>query len=53
MMINFILIYYTRGRYLGMKRQHIEFFETQKELTNFMYKHKLTLNNSYIYELIK
>lgn len=32
MKIKFILIYYTRSRYLGMKKEHIEIFDSFEAL---------------------
>lgn len=51
--IKYVLIYYVRSKYLGMKKQRIELFKTRKELTDYMYKNKLTLDNCQVFEEIK
>ena len=38
MKIKFILVYYTKSRYLGMKKQHVEIFKNMEELVNFRNK---------------
>ena len=39
MMIKYILVYYVRSRYLGMKRERIEIFNSLEELVKYRTKH--------------
>lgn len=51
--IKYILLYYTRSRYLGMKKQRIELFKTKKELINYMYKNKLTFDICQVFQEVR
>lgn len=51
--IKYVLIYYVRSKYLGMKKQRIELFKTRKELTNYMYKNKLTFDMCQVFQEVK
>lgn len=46
-MIKFILVYYVRSRYLGMKKQHIEIFNTMEDLLEFRREHKIKVYEMY------
>lgn len=51
MKIKYILVYYTRSRYLGMKKQHVEIFKSMEDLVH--YRNKLEINKNYeIYKQI-
>ena len=41
MKIKFILIYYTRSRYFGMRREHILIFRSIEDLVSFREKHEI------------
>ena len=46
--IRYILVYYNKSRYLGMKKEHIEIFNSMEELINYRNKHKI-----HYYEIYK
>lgn len=50
MKIKFILVYYTRSKYLGMKKQHIEVYSNLKDLV--FYREKRNIEEYEIYKQI-
>lgn len=50
MKIKYILIYYTKSKYLGMKKQHIEIYNNLEELV--YYREKRNINNYEMYKQI-
>ena len=39
--IKFILKYYTRSKYIGMKKEHLKIFKTMEDLIDFRTDHKI------------
>ena len=47
MKIKYILVYYTRSKYLGMTKQHIEIFDNMEELLKYRKKHDISIYQMY------
>ena len=39
--IKFILKYYTKSKYIGMKKEHLKIFKTMEDLIDFRTDHKI------------
>lgn len=50
MKIKYILIFYTKSRYFGMKRQHIEIYNNLEELV--FYRERRNIENYEMYKQI-
>lgn len=49
-MIKFILVYYNRSKYIGMKKQHIKIFNNMQDLV--YYRDKNGIKNFEIYKQV-